>query len=431
MSRQHLPYRELLLCLLTLLSMESAAGAAILGAVRVTDVTARSFSVIWTADEAASGTLDVYDDSEGLRETETAVIDSQPINCDASLQTRSEDLGILKVRVTGLAADTVYYFRTRTTQTAGTTIHPPPDQPPMAVRTEVAVNPATAAGLPLHNDIMISGWTMADGSTPADATLVLAAVTGASYPITAFVGDCTPPGEALLDLNNLFDRRTGRTLETVGGVTLSLVNFRGVDGVSQVVHTIPANDASLAIRPPASGLRPGWNMFSVQIPPQASAVSAVMAPIADDFVSLWQPAPPGGKEEWLFYSSGIPAVLNSLDTIVDGQGYWLQLQGSAAPQSLVIHGTQDAVAAAPQPLHPGWNLVGARDIEAVPVTEAIEGFIDSVISIWTVNPDAAEGWDFYRKNGPDTLNRLRYIEPGKAYWLELDASCDGNPNCIW
>ena len=74
--------------------------------VMVTDVTTKSFSVIWASSEASYPGLNVYDDAEGTIPTSDAVITLQPVESDNNgIGMVAEDNGVLKVRVTGLEPD--------------------------------------------------------------------------------------------------------------------------------------------------------------------------------------------------------------------------------------------------------------------------------------------------------------------------------------
>ena len=89
------------------------AGIPDVSHVMVTDVTTVSFSVIWASSEASTADLEVYEDAAGTIAVSDYVITPHPVNNgDAAIQTAAEDNGVMKVMVTGLEADTTYYFQT-------------------------------------------------------------------------------------------------------------------------------------------------------------------------------------------------------------------------------------------------------------------------------------------------------------------------------
>jgi len=134
--------------------------------VMVTDVTTRSFSVIWAASEASTADLEVYEDEAGT--VLDAVITPHPIESgDDTIKTAAEDNGVMKVRVTGLASDTTYYFMTITTSklTEETTDYP---DAAMSVTTESETVRTYESGedtLPFSNDPIIEPCYLNDGTT--------------------------------------------------------------------------------------------------------------------------------------------------------------------------------------------------------------------------------------------------------------------------
>ena len=385
--------------------------------VMVTDVTTRSFSVVWTANEAASPTLEVYENSDG-----TGLIGdltTTPLRCNASLQAVAESLGVMKVQVTGLSADTTYYFRTVTDSASGQTVYPDGADPLLEVTTSTMTVRTDAANNPISNDIIISDWLMADGSSPADGTIVFAAVTGSAYPMTSYVGDCAPSGSALIDLNNMFNRRTAQITESENidlgqGINLNLVNFRGTDGATQVVHEVPQDNMLAEVKGADPALKAGWNMASIQVAPYDNTTGAVIAPILADMNSVW--TEDAAASEWLFYDkNGLP-FLNNLLTIDSTVGYWINVLN---PTSWKVDGDPSS---ASKQLEAGWNLIGFNQLQAIDVLDATSPISSELISVWTYDYNTGT-WLFYDKYGLPFLNSLSMIEPGKAYWVNVSQNC--------
>ena len=107
----------------------------------VTDVTPRSFSVIWSSSEASTPDLEVYDDPDGFVPTLNAVIMPQPVESGSgTIAASAEDNGVMKVRVTGLDASSIYYFQTITTSKSTSDVTYDPEAAPMlSVATEIRV----------------------------------------------------------------------------------------------------------------------------------------------------------------------------------------------------------------------------------------------------------------------------------------------------
>ena len=232
--------RIFILSLVTTLTLTFTAQADIpvVNNVMVTDVTTVSFSVIWSSSEASTADLDVFQDADGTSPVPDTVVLPHPVNDPAMASTISEaaeNNGVMKVMVTGLQPDTTYYFQTITTSKSTTdTTYSPSSAPLTAVTTESETVRTYQNGddvLPFSNDIIIEPCYLDDGSTPADGSLLIATVAGGNNPITAFVGDGVDSPYALIDLNNVFSREMFENLDLEQGENLTLVNFRGINGI--------------------------------------------------------------------------------------------------------------------------------------------------------------------------------------------------------
>ena len=404
----------------------AAGGAAWAQPPSVTDiypvnVTTRSFTVIWQTDQPATADLEVYGDVLGTA-TVTATITPHPVLCgNTLLAATARNLGVMSVQVTGLDANTTYYYRTRTISKddAAVTEYPAPGDLLLPVTTEARTVRATAAGVPFSNDVMIRDFFMADGITPADGTIVFASCTGCDYPLAAVVGDCVGSGDVLIDLNNVFDRQTGENLDLTQGVTLNLVNFRGSDGATQVVHEVPADNNLAEIKTPDPGLKPGWNMVSIQVDPADPATTAVLAPLSGDVNSIWEYGT--ATDSWQQFDFTLPPdlwFLNDLQTLSGGGGYWLDLLSGG---SLAVQGTPSR---GPTSLLSGWNLTASKGLEAMEVVSAFPADC-TINSVWNYD-NSSDSWRQFDFTLPPPLwflNDLTYIEPGKAYWVDAAGAC--------
>ena len=414
--KKRLRIRWLSLFFLLVLPVTAYGGVPEVNHVMVTDVTTCSFSVIWSASEASTADLEVYEDENGAVPIADAVIEPHPIECgNEQIRIMAEDQGVMKVRVTDLEPDTTYYFMTITTSD-GVTYYP--DAAPfMSVTTESETVRTYESGediLPFSNDLIIEPCYLYDGSD-AEGTLLLATLEGGNYPITAFVGDGVDPPYALIDLNNVFSRDTYETLDLSQGLNLTLLNFRGLAGNSIVTHVVPEDQSLSEVKPGEFGLKAGWNMVSFQLEPGVTDTETVLAPIMDKVSAIWAYNATEGR--WIFYDkNGLP-FLNRLSDLYSATGYWLVMEDDA---SWLINGTFSTNSIH---LKAGWNLVAYRLIETVELMDAIEPISDKLNSIW--HYDTQEGrWIFYDKNGLPFLNRLQFIEPGKAYWVYVTEDCE-------
>jgi len=382
----------------------------------VTDVTPRSFSVIWASDEESRidfPFLSVYIDPDGLVPVVDAEVTPHPVeNGSTVIPAFAEENGVMKVRVKGLEPDTTYYFQTTTTSkmSGETTLYP--EVPPFpAVTTEKRSSRSMESGedvVPFTNDLVYAECYFDDGVTPAEGTLLISTVEGGNYPVSAFVGDGIDPPFALIDLNNIFGRDSNESLNVTQNRNLTLVNFRGRFGNVLVTHRVPGNSGLCEIKVPEPALLTGWNMLSLQLEPDDSGIEEALAPLWDKLVSIWEYDTQ--LDKWLRYDRTGPSFLNTLAELHAGRGYWIIMDSSA---SFKIQGAfiNEAV-----PVYTGWNLLGYRSIESWGIPGAVESVESVLDSIWGYET-ASDTWLRYSPAGPSFLDDLEWIVPGKAYWI--------------
>jgi hypothetical protein len=391
----------------------------------VTDVTTVSFSVIWASSEASTADIEVYEDADGTIAVADAIITPHPVNDPinaSSIVEAAENSGVMKVMVTGLQADTTYFFKTITTSISTDDITEEPAAAPFsAVTTELATVRTYLDGtdvLPFSNDVIIEPCYLEDGTTPADGSLLIATVAGGHHPITAFIGDGVDSPYALIDLNNMFSRETFENLDLHNGENLTLLNFRGINGNSVVTHEVPVDNSLAEIKDGDFLLKAGWNMLSFQLNPTDPDLLTVLAPIEDSFDAIW--AYDNLSDHWYRYDKNNPFPwLNDLTDMGTNIGYWIVMNQEG---SLKVNG---AITSGPIQLTSGWNLVGSKFIETVPLLEAVDPIYENFLSIWHYNTQSGN-WLRYDVNNPfPWLNDLQNIEPGKAYWIVV------NQDCLW
>jgi len=403
------------------------AGVPEVSDIMVTDVTTRSFSVIWAASEASTANLEVFADENGAVSVADAVITPHPVESgDVQIKTLAENQGVMKVRVCGLEANTIYYFRTITTSksTLDTTYYPDA-APLMQVVTESLTVRTTGSGdneVPFSNDIIIEPCYFEDGEeddeeTYARGTLLLATVKGGHHPITAFVGDGIELPYAMIDLNNVFSGDSFENLDLLSGENLTLVNFRGLAGNSIVTHIVPQDQSLSEVKPSEFLLVPGWNMVSTQLNPTIVDVEIVLDPIMNELVLI--ETYDAEMDDWLKYKKdNIYPWTNDLEEIHVTDGYWLVVDNTT---SLQINGSfyNESIS-----LYPGWNLVGYNSIETVKLMDAIAPIYDSFVLIQTYDANT-DDWLKYRKDNPyPWTDDLDSIEPGRAYWVVVSDFCE-------
>jgi len=214
------------------------AGQPAVSHLRITDVSPLSFSVVWISSEPSNSSLRVFD----ARQKE---LTSVTITSESSLHPPAEDLGVMKVRVSRLKADTTYYLQTITTAKADAkvTVHP---KKPIRVRTEKSAIPV--------NNLVLAQKIYFENQSLGNGCLMVVSVKGGSYPVTGWVGgQANPPSPwALIDLNNIYSGQINKNLEMFGGETMTIEALGGKGGYFSYSRKIPSSSDGqiIEIKPP-------------------------------------------------------------------------------------------------------------------------------------------------------------------------------------
>lgn len=214
-----------------ILTTQVEAGVPEISEVMVTDITTRSFSVIWKSSEASIPSLKVFDGSDCLTLTAGIVVTSSPvISGDITIATAAENNGIMKVTVTGLSPDTEYCYQTVTTSKSSSDIAIVPATPEKVITEMLTVRTyledTTQNIKPFANDLILFPVFEPDQQTYSEGSLLVAEGPGGGK-LTAFIGDGMDSPYALIDLNNLFSADTKVNLDLLGCETLILREFKG------------------------------------------------------------------------------------------------------------------------------------------------------------------------------------------------------------
>jgi len=206
--------------------------------VTITDVTPHSFSIVWMTDVPADPAVEVFSDMS-MSDDITGNLTVIPMPAQSQeIVDAARSKGIMKVRISGLAADATYYTRTVTRDPSdGQSIA---YSPLLEVRTASKVVPyqyvdQTAQGF--SNDLLSFRIHIRPSNSedkPGQGDILLLQEQGSGYPISAFVGDGIDIPEGVLDLNNLFGN-DGQSQNTLGGEILQITIYRG-GGFSNLYH---------------------------------------------------------------------------------------------------------------------------------------------------------------------------------------------------
>lgn len=222
-------------CLLLALPRQAAAVPDIYEP-RISDVTTSSFSMVWMSDSPGNPSVVVYQDEAMTVPVKEGIAIYPMSTQDDRVSQSAANKGLFKVKVTGLRANTRYYAKAVMVDAANPLSRG--YSPPMAVNMAVKVVPYNKDNLvseAFSNDLSLFKVYIRpseNGIQPGLGDIVIINASGASYPVTAYVGDGTYPPNAIVDMNNLFDT-DGKTLDLKGGEKLMVSVYR--NGVLSVL----------------------------------------------------------------------------------------------------------------------------------------------------------------------------------------------------
>lgn len=238
-------------------------------AVMVTDVTPRSFALIWLA---APGTVPDARVFEGpgcsVAASDASVSAFPSLSASPALAQAAASRGVMKILVSGLSPDTTYCVQAVSMVPPSTTseIFPLTPLPVRTAATTRRSGPFDDSGhaQPASNDLIRFAVELDDATDTALGALIFARIDGALSPVTGFIGDgieadtSTPQAKprVLLDLNNLYaDVGPSPSLELQGGAgeRITLLEL-GRGGTVLPVHgrVVPVKTGFATITDPAN-----------------------------------------------------------------------------------------------------------------------------------------------------------------------------------
>ena len=227
----------------------------VISEVLVTDVTDRSFSIVWATDQVGQPQVDLYFDELGTTPVQNPQINFYPVvtgdpfalNRQISrdeISQAAQTMGIVKATVSGLAPDTDYYvkpgfettFLESTSCPDSGSVYCPGIVGLPSVRTATAqtriYNPGTEQLF--ENDQLL----ILDENVELGELLVIG-VENAKYPVTVFAGDGIPLPYQIIDLNNLYNQEFSMRVQ--GGRESSMGNH----GEALIVRRYKGNSGNV------------------------------------------------------------------------------------------------------------------------------------------------------------------------------------------
>jgi hypothetical protein len=189
-----------------------------------------------------------------------------------------------------------------------------------------------------------------------------------------------------------FSRITVTPAGKVGGTT--------IPGDALTADTVTVEQGVFDQEP--IGLDEGWNLISLPLIPLDSAISAVLAGIMDDIISVWYWNAAAAR--WYSFA---PGAASDLTSMTDGKAYWinmdaartLNLAGTEMPEGTQLPPAYDVVV--------GWNMIGFKSTAG---NVTAETYLDGTeyVRIYLYKNGA---WDLIPSPYSD------FMEPGLGYWV--------------
>ena len=228
---------------------------------RVTDVTPRSFCLVWMSNQEVAPAVEVFADA-GMTEDLTSDLKVE-VMPDLSAQVReaTDAKFIYRVRISGLQADTGYFVRS-----LGQDVNDVTSVGYSALESVQTANRVTSyrtddeGNLATMNADLLAFPVYVRPQDKEDAfagigDLLLLETSQAVYPVTAIAGEGIPAGEAVIDLNNLFGL-TRASLDLQEETLVTLRVYRG-NTLSTLYHLrkLPVATGEMKVAAAATG----WN----------------------------------------------------------------------------------------------------------------------------------------------------------------------------
>lgn len=165
-------------------------------------------------------------------------------------------------------------------------------------------------------------------------------------------------------------------------------------------------------------LNPGWNLVSLPLIPADSDITVLLDSISASIISVWSYDAATGT--WSSYVPGAPS--NSLTDMVDGQGYWINLDAEEAT-TLTVNGSLMPPGGTTLPpsyaVVEGWNLIGFKSTLPVPADFYLTG-TDYRLPIYWYGLDT-----YYSVTAPGSS-----FQPGLGYWAYFNEAGTVTPSEI-
>lgn len=255
--------------LMSLLLLIACAGAVLAVpdtiSVQLTNVTPTSVSVVWMTDIPAEPDVEVYSDAATVSKITDGIYITAMPDTTSAVAAAAKNNGIMKVRVSGLSANTKYYVKTVTRDSSLAENIGYSGIMEVTTAKEVVPYRVAADGtlLGFANDLMTMKVYIRPNdvsAVPGLGNIIILESSSLAYPISAFVGTGINPPNSVLDLNNVFDQNL-KSYSVQGGEKGALTIYRG-GMLSSLNHYrwLPVPTNGVAVAEPVRGFFADLNL---------------------------------------------------------------------------------------------------------------------------------------------------------------------------
>ena len=159
-------------------------------------------------------------------------------------------------------------------------------------------------------------------------------------------------------------------------------------------------------------LTTGWNLISFQVGDPLTPAQFSSQLTTNGLLSIW--GYDTSTRSWQTYTpTNSPNTLTSLQP---GKGYWVKV---SRPNTLTLTGP---VWAGSINLLPGWNLIGFPGLtidptEQLDLPSVFRSQLSSVPQIWRYDSGTSQSYVGYDSYALPAITDLKFVEPGKGYWV--------------
>lgn len=175
----------------------------------------------------------------------------------------------------------------------------------------------------------------------------------------------------------------------------------------------PSSDVSIP-------LLTGWNLISIPVQPDSSAIADVLASIEGNYTLVRAYNGCDSQDPWKTYDPSAPPFANDLTDLNVSLALWINM---SAADTLELTGQVQSNPTIS--LCTGWNLVAYPSLQAENVSDALSSINGAYTLVRSYNAsDSNDPWKTYDPSAPPFANDLIDMQPGVGYWIRATQEVD-------